>query len=92
LNSTLNATLDAVQPPVQPDAVDDPADSAVSPRERARAAAQGHQDRNGDLPTVTALMDLADVARGTAATALRELRTERPSLQIITTTEPRTDA
>lgn len=47
-----------------------------TPRDRARAAALRHQERTGDLPTVSTLMELADVARGTAGNALRDIRDE----------------
>ncbi|MGQ0843480.1 MAG: hypothetical protein ACT4QF_05040 [Sporichthyaceae bacterium] len=75
-----------VQPSVQPTAalnavhataVDVPAsEPPAGPKDRARAAAQAHRDRHAALPTVTQLVDAAGVARGTAAAALRELRTE----------------
>jgi len=46
-----------------------------------------HQATHGDLPSVSELVGLADVARGTAATALRQLRYQpparRPGLQIV---------
>jgi len=56
---------------------------AGSARERARTAAQQHHDRHGGWPTVTELMSLADVARGTAGTALKDLRQERPALHVV---------
>jgi hypothetical protein len=60
---------------------------AEAPIERARAAALAHQATHGDLPSVSELVGLADVARGTAATALRQLRksssTRRPGLQVV---------
>jgi len=85
------ATTPAVQAPV------DPASNTPSPRpsdrrdaggggsarERARAAAQHHHDRHGGWPTVTELMSLATVARGTAGTALKDLRAERPALHVV---------
>lgn len=43
-------------------------------RERARAAARRHAHHHGDLPTVSELMALAGVSRGTAGTALQEVR------------------
>jgi hypothetical protein len=52
-----------------------------SARERARTAAQHHHDRHDGWPTVTELMSLADVARGTAGTALKDLRQERPAVR-----------
>ncbi len=55
--------------------------------DRARAAALAHQDTHGVLPSVSELVGLADVARGTAANALRQLRdpptVRRPGLQIV---------
>jgi hypothetical protein len=54
-----------------------------SARERARTAAQHHHDRHGGWPTVTELMSLAEVARGTAGTALKDLRKERPALHVV---------
>lgn len=47
------------------------------PGERARTAALGHRERHGDFPTVSALEELAGVSRGTAAAALRDLRTRQ---------------
>jgi hypothetical protein len=54
-----------------------------SAAERARAAAANHRDRTGALPTVTELTRLADVARGTAGSALKALRNERPPLHLV---------
>ena len=56
-----------------------------SARDRARAAARSHHARQGALPTVTELMKLANVARGTAANALKDLRAERPALRLVDT-------
>ena len=70
---------------VQPAVLAGEAAGAVPARERARAAARDHAARTGDLPSVSELVALADVARGTAAAALRELREERPALQVIST-------
>jgi hypothetical protein len=53
-------------------------------RDRARAAARRHQAHTGSLPTVDELMKLADVSRGTAGTALQELREQPAPLQLIT--------
>jgi hypothetical protein len=59
-------------------------------RERATAAARRHAAHQGQLPTVSQLMALAQVSRGTAATALKDLRTQPAQLQVVTTTdEPR---
>jgi hypothetical protein len=49
--------------------------AVVSPaRDRAAATATAYRTEHGRLPTVSALADRADVSRGTAATALRDLR------------------
>jgi hypothetical protein len=83
------------RPAVQasPQAVQPPAPAAGAPaRERARAEARDFQTRHHRLPTVSQLTKLAHVARGTAGTALKELRAERPSLQIVhANAETRTD-
>jgi hypothetical protein len=64
-----------------------------SARERARTAAQHHFERHGGWPTVAELMGLAEVARGTAGTALKELRNERPALHVVNAeTENRTNS
>jgi hypothetical protein len=86
--------VDVVHPVVQPSG--QPGVQAGHPRpsspsepagDRARAAALVHQATHGDLPSVSELVGLADVARGTAATALRQLRdpsaARRPGLQIV---------
>lgn len=54
-------------------------------RDRARAAARRHRDRHGTLPTVTELAQLAGTSRGTAATALKDLRRERLTLHVVNT-------
>jgi hypothetical protein len=60
--------------------------------ERARAAARRHHARHGQLPTVTELMELAQVARGTAGTVLKDLRENRPALHVVNTdTDQETD-
>ncbi|MCA1694512.1 MAG: DUF2637 domain-containing protein, partial [Actinobacteria bacterium] len=51
-----------------------PARDAAPARLRAHTAATGHATAHGQLPTVTELMALAQVARGTAAAALKDLR------------------
>jgi hypothetical protein len=58
-----------------------PADGA--PRERARTAARRHATQHGTLPTVSQLMGLADVARGTAGNALKELREHATQLHVV---------
>jgi hypothetical protein len=55
---------------------DDPAGAVTPARDRARTAAEAHRDRHGCLPSVNQLAALADVARGTAAAALKELRSD----------------
>jgi hypothetical protein len=96
----------AVQPPVQASnpavqaASNQPGDvvrkaeapDGVSAGDRALAAAREHHNQHGQLPTVTQLMALAQVARGTAGTALKTLRAERPTLHIVhTNPETRTE-
>jgi hypothetical protein len=53
--------------------------------ERARAAARRHHALHGQLPTVSELMRLAQVARGTAGTVLKDLRENRPALHVVNT-------
>jgi hypothetical protein len=67
------ATDSVVRAPVQRD--------AAPARVRAQTAATGHAIRHGQLPTVSELMALAQVARGTAATALKDLRTQQGQLE-----------
>jgi hypothetical protein len=75
-----------IPPVVQAEQSRQPAPTEA-PIDRARAAARVHQVTHGDLPSVSELVGLADVARGTAATALRQLRDQpsarRPGLQIV---------
>ena len=66
-------------------------------RDRAQQAARSHYDRHGRLPTVTELVEAAQVARGTAGTVLKDLRNSRPALHIVATdsdtdAEPRPDS
>jgi hypothetical protein len=70
-------------PVVRPPAARDAAPARV----RAQTAATGHATRHGQLPTVSELMALAQVARGTAATALKDLRTQQEQLTTTTTTD-----
>jgi hypothetical protein len=59
-------------------------------RDRAIAAAHHHAAHQGQLPTVSQLVALAQVSRGTAATALKDLRTQPAQLQVVKSTdEPR---
>jgi hypothetical protein len=59
--------------------------------ERARHAARSHYTRHGRLPTASELRQLAQVARGTAGTVLKDLRDDRRALHLVNTdTDPRT--
>ncbi|MFC4950783.1 hypothetical protein [Pseudonocardia sp. GCM10023141] len=58
-------------------------------RGRAQAEAQRHQHEHGALPTVTQLMTLAEVSRGTAGEALKALR-EQPAPLHLVTEQPKT--
>lgn len=80
--------------PVQPDTPIDedasakepprPAPAPASPkRDRALREARRHQARTGTLPTVDQLMQFAEVSRGTAGTALQELRDQPTGLHLI---------
>ncbi len=76
-------TITASHPAVQASAARDAAPARV----RAHTAATGHATTHGQLPTVSELMALAQVARGTAAAALKDLRqhpTQPEQHQIIT--------
>ncbi|HSZ30611.1 MAG TPA: hypothetical protein VK784_12760, partial [Pseudonocardiaceae bacterium] len=55
-------------------------------RVRAQTAASGHAAQHGHLPTVTELMALAQVARGTAAAALKTLRKQHDETHTAKTT------
>lgn len=57
------------------------------PRDRALAAAQRHKRLNGELPTVRELEALAQVSRGTAATALQELKAARNGRHVVNETD-----
>ena len=59
---------------------------AAPARDRARQAARSHYARHSCLPTATELMELAQVARGTAGTVLKDLRDNRPALHIVNAT------
>ena len=85
------STLDGDAQPVVSNPVKDEAGSraprlAFSPIDRATAAAELHRRRTGGLPTVRELEALAGVARGTAANALRPLRTGPNHLHSISET------
>lgn len=60
---------------------DRPSDSPA--RDRARAAAERHANEHGELPTVSYLMTLAQVSRGTAGDALKALRTPPAALHLV---------
>jgi hypothetical protein len=65
--------------------LDSPSDAPA--RDRAQAAAQRHAARHGRLPTVSQLMTLADVSRGTAGDALKALRNRPTPLQLVSPDE-----
>lgn len=52
-------------------------------RDRARTAAQRHHAWHGELPTVSQLMALAEVSRGTAGDALKSLREQPTPLRVV---------
>jgi hypothetical protein len=82
----LNATAAAEQhdAPAAVAGEHDGAGRAATPaRNRARAAARRHASLHGSLPTVSELMSLAEVARGTAAAALKDLREHPSDLHIV---------
>jgi hypothetical protein len=56
-------------------------------RDRAQVAAQRHCAQHGELPTVSRLMALADVSRGTAGDALKALRSRPTPLQLVASDE-----
>jgi hypothetical protein len=56
---------------------------ALSPGDRASAMAELHCKRRGEWPSVRELAALADVSRGTAETALRQLREAQPQLHLV---------
>ena len=76
-------TAPATDPVVRAPAARDAAPARV----RAQTAATGHAARHGALPTVSELMALAQVARGTAATALKGLRTQHEQPTTTTNTD-----
>jgi hypothetical protein len=87
LNTPLNAEHPVEQAAVQP--VEHPpgdhqpgsGKTAGAPAaDRSRTLAREHAARHGHLPTVTELVTLARVARGTAAAALKDLR-QHPARQ-----------
>jgi hypothetical protein len=62
---------------------------AAPARDRAQHAARSHYARHGRLPTASELMDLAQVARGTAGTVLKDLRDNRPALHLVNADTPK---
>lgn len=56
---------------------------ASGARDRARAAARRHAAHHGDLPSVRELERLAEVSRGSAHAALKELREHPSHLHIV---------
>lgn len=54
-----------------------------SARDRADRAAHQHLARHGALPTVSVLMDAAEVSRGTAGEALKALRAQPAPLHLV---------
>lgn len=59
------------------------APSASGARDRARAAARRHAAHHGDLPSVRELERIAEVSRGSAHAALKELREHPSHLHIV---------
>jgi hypothetical protein len=57
-------------------------------RDRARTAARHYVAHHGTLPTVSQLMDLAEVSRGTAAIALQHVREHPADLRVIAASSP----
>jgi hypothetical protein len=57
---------------------------ALSARDRAVTLAHLHRRRQGQLPSVRELVELADVGQGTAARALQELREVETGLHLVT--------
>lgn len=61
-----------------------PVRQVASPaRDRADQAAQRYAAAHGELPTVTHLMELAEVSRGTAGEALKALRAHTSPLHLV---------
>jgi hypothetical protein len=77
-------TVAEASTPPAPDAKRSGLPGGASPAsDRARTIARDHHARHSRLPTVSELMQLADVARGTAGNVLKDLRDSRPSLHIV---------
>ena len=60
-----------------------PAGGGAGARDRARSAARHHYAQHGELPTVSELVEVAKVARGTAGVVLKGLRAEPPALHLV---------
>lgn len=73
----------AVRPSDTPSdpAPDRPSESPA--RDRARDVAERHAAEHGELPTVSVLMTLAQVSRGTAGDALKNLRNRPTALHLV---------
>jgi hypothetical protein len=56
---------------------------ALSPSDRALAMGELHRRRSGALPSVRELAGIAEVSRGTAETALRQLRAQPAGLRLV---------
>ena len=72
-----------VSRPVSNDARRPGARPAFSASDRALAMAELHRARSGDFPTVRELADMAEVSRGTANTALKQLRQTPGPLHLV---------
>jgi len=81
LNTGLNAAPTSeqrIEHTARPAQVTPARASATPAADRALTLAREHAARHGRLPTVTELVTLARVARGTAAAALKTLRQQHP--------------
>jgi hypothetical protein len=81
------------EPPVQRTAVQPVQRASNRPseapaRERARTVAERHAAQHGEFPTVSRLMTLADVSRGTAGEVLKALRSRPAPLHLVAPDEP----
>jgi hypothetical protein len=84
--------VEPAQSPSERPAIEAAGTSAVQPsnatsdspaRDRAQAAARRHAVHHGELPTVSQLMALAEVSRGTAGEALKTLRNQPMPLHLV---------
>jgi len=83
LPASITADEAVQQSPASQQAPEPSARPGSPARDRARAAARRHASLHGSLPTVSQLMSLADVARGTAGNALKELRDQPTQLHVV---------